>query len=79
MNTRYGLGDQSRATCPDHKSTTAQDHEEGPDEIDGGEGGLPHEVGYEKPVDHTVDRGECHHDDGREGKAEELAVVEALR
>ena len=75
----HGLGHQSRAARSDHEARTAQDHEEGPDEIDGGEGGLTHEVGHAETVHHAVDRGEDHHDDRGEGEAEQLSVAEMLR
>ena len=72
------LGHEGRAACADHKAHTAQDHDEGHDQIDGGEGGLPGEVGDEQAVHHAVDGREDHHADGWQREAQQLGIREVV-
>ena len=72
------LGDESGAAGADHEAHAAQDHDEGHDQIDGGEGCFAHEVGDEQTVHHAVDRREHHHTDGRQREAQQLTVREVV-
>ena len=61
----HGLGHQGGAARPQHEAAATQNLQEGPYEVDGGEGGLAYEIGHEKTVYYAVDGGEDHHNDGR--------------
>ena len=49
----------------------AQNHDDGHDKIDSGEGRFPREIGNKKTIYHAVDGGEDHHNDGRRHKAQQ--------
>ena len=68
------LGHERRAARADHEADAAEHHNERHDQIDGRERGLTGIIGDEQPVHHAVDRGEDHHDDGREDKLQQLPV-----
>ena len=61
------------ATSADHHAYGGEDHGERQDEVHGGECGFACEVRDENTVYDGVERGEDHHEDGRERKANELA------
>ena len=69
-----GHGHQSGAAGADHEAQGGEDHQIGNDEVDGGEGGLAGEIGYEEPVHHAVDAGEDHHGDRRQGEAQKPGI-----
>ena len=73
------FADKGAAAGPQHEAQGAQDHEEGHDEVHGGEGGLAHEVGHEEPVHHPVDGGEHHHQYGRQREPQQPPGVEMIR
>ena len=50
----HGLGDQGAAAGAEHEADAAQNHQIGHDEVDGGKGGLAHEVGHKEAVHHAV-------------------------
>ena len=70
--------DEGTAARTEHEAERAEDHEEGHDKVDGGEGGLPHEIRNKKAVHDAVDRGEDHHNDRGERESQQLSVVKVV-
>ena len=63
----------------DHESQGGQDGQQREYQIHRREGDLPHEIGYEKSVDHTVDRREDHHQDRGVHVPQDPAICKMIR
>ena len=58
--------------------TLGADNEKRHNEVHGSKGIGAHKVGHENTVHHAVDGGTNHHDDRRQGKAQQFSIGEVL-
>lgn len=72
------FGDERAAACADHEAERRQRHDDGEDEVDGGEGIFSHEVGDKKAVYNAIDRRDDHHQDAGRDKAQQLFAGEMI-
>ena len=71
-------GNQGRTAAADHKADGAKHHQIRHNEIDGCKSGLARIVGDKNTVNHTVDGGKNHHDNGGKGEAQKAAIGEMI-
>ena len=70
----HGARDNGAAACTQHEAERADDHRHREHDVDRAERKVADQVGYEQAVHHAVNRGNHHHDDGRQREPEQLAV-----
>ncbi len=78
LSLAHGLRHNSGTAGAHHEARRAGDDQQGHDQVDGREGSLPGKIGHEYPIYHAVDGRKNHHDNGREGEAQELPVRKVL-
>lgn len=70
---------KSAAARAEHESDARENHNGGENQIDRGERGFAHIVGYEKSIDHGVGGNKDHHHHGGENETKKPFIIETGR